>query len=433
MRSWGKTGVAWLTAAVLLMAAVPAAGAENGMVVEADGKVTLYDIESGESLAELMDDTVPDWMSDSVETPAAPVDGDVAADAPALDVGGKSALLMELSSGQVLFEKNADERLPIASVTKVMTLLLIMEAIDDAVLNYDDPVTCSAYAASMGGSQIWLEEGEIMTVHELLKAIAVVSANDACAMMAERISGSEEGFVACMNERAAELGMENTHFTDCCGLDESAYSSARDVAIMSRELMKHSDITKYTTIWMDSLRGGASELVNTNKLVRFYEGITGLKTGTTSQAGHCLSATAQRDGLGLVSVILGCETTAERFGGARKMLDYGFANYAIYTPEVDPAELTPIPVLRGVADTVTPMLDALQPLLIKKGQESKIERQLALATDLEAPVLDGQVVGTLTLSLDGTTLAQYDVRATDGVERLGWRQALWRLFAALIA
>ena len=413
-----KQAKRWLAAAVcaLFAAAVP-----SGALAE---ETLIIDTESGETAAELTSEDVPAWSAGDQAVPA---------EASALDVGGKSAVLIELSSGQVLFEKNAHEKLPIASVTKVMTLLLIMEAADNGLLTYDEPVTCSAHAASMGGSQIWLEEGEVMTVHELLKAIAVVSANDACAMMAERISGSEEGFVARMNERAAELGMQDTLFTDCCGLDEAAYSSAYDVALMSRELMKHPKITEYTTIWMDSLRDGKSQLVNTNKLVRFYSGATGLKTGTTSKAGHCLSGTAQRDGMGLAAVILGCTTTDERFGGVRKMLDYGFANYGVYTPSVDSAEMTPVKVLRGVERTVDPQIGELSPLLIKKGQEKNITQTLELAQDLEAPVLENQVIGKLTLSLDGQTVAQYEVHAANPVKRLGFGGALARLFAALIA
>ncbi len=417
----GKKGAKrWL--AGLLAAVMASAG---GLSVWAEqAPAVIIDTEAGETQEQATSEEVPAWAAAEADAPA---------EASALEIGGKSAILIELSSGQVLFEKNPHEKLPIASVTKVMTLLLIMEAIDQGTLAYDEPVTCSAHAASLGGSQIWLEEGEVMTVHDLLKAIAVVSANDACAMMAERISGSEEGFVARMNERAAELGMADTLFTDCCGLDEAAYSSAYDVALMSRELMKHPKITEYTTIWMDTLRNGESQLVNTNKLVRHYSGATGLKTGTTSQAGHCLSATAERDGMGLCAVILGCSTTDERFGGARKMLDYGFANYAVYTPAVDEAALTPVKVLRGAEETVAPEMDPLTPLLIKKGQEAAITPSFELAADLEAPVYERQVIGKLTLTLDGSTLAEYEVYASQAVARLGIKQAFARLLAALIA
>lgn len=342
------------------------------------------------------------------------------------DVGGRSAMLIDLASGEVLYEKNADERLPIASVTKVMTLLLTMEAIDHGMLGLQDMLTCSSEAASYGGSQIWLETGEQMSVDDLLKAVAVVSANDACAVLAEAQAGSVEAFVQQMNQRAAQLGMENTQFLDCCGLNDEAYSSARDVAIMSRELMKHERVVTYTTIWMDSLRGGESELTNTNKLIRFYEGATGLKTGTTSTAGHCLSATAERNGLGLCAVILGCETTDERFGGARKMLDWGFANFAQYTPATKETVLTNVPVLHGVQATVMPVADAAAPLLLRRGEESQIRTEVTLAKDVEAPVLEGQVLGAVTLKRDDEVLASYPIRAAAAVDRLTfWKAFLW--------
>ena len=405
---------------VLLWAAAPTAHAET----KASGTSIIIDTESGETVGQLTDETTPVWAAQQTVAPA---------DSGALNIGGKSAVLLELSGGTVLYEKNAHEKLAIASVTKIMTMLLIMEAADAGTITLQDNVTCSAHAASMGGSQIWLEQGETMTVHELLKAIAVVSANDACAMMAEYLSGSEEGFVQRMNERAAELGMNNTLFKDCSGLSDDAYSTAYDVALMSRELMKHTAITQYTTIWMDSLRGGASQLVNTNKLVRFYPGATGLKTGTTAKAGHCLSGTAQRDGMGLVAVILGCSSTDERFGGTRKMLDYGFANYAVYTPVVDETQLKPIKVMRGVERQVQPVMDSLKPLLIKKGQEKTISQTLELSADLEAPIVDHQVVGKLTLMMDGSVAAEYDVYAACAVQRLGLWQAFLRILKALVA
>lgn len=350
------------------------------------------------------------------------------------DVGGQSAVLIDLASGEVLFEKEADKRLPIASVTKVMTMLLTMEAIDQGMLNLQDRLTCSAEAASYGGSQIWLETGEQMTVDDLLKAVAVVSANDACAVLAEAQAGSVGAFVARMNARAAELGMQNTNFLDCCGLNDEAYSSARDVAIMSRELMKHERVVEYTTIWMDTLRGGESELTNTNKLIRYYDGATGLKTGTTSTAGHCLSATAERGGLGLCAVILGCETTDERFGGARKMLDWGFANFTRYTPKIEEIVLTKVPVLHGVQADVMPIADVGTALLLRRGEEGQIRTEVTLANDVEAPVFKGQVIGTVTLKRGEDVLASYAIRATDEVKRLGFWQAvgwLWREMAGL--
>ncbi len=355
----------------------------------------------------------------------------VATSASSLEIGGKSAVLMDMTSGTVLYEKNAHERLSIASVTKVMTLLLTMEALDDGRISLDDAVTCSAEAAAMGGSQIWLEPGEVMSVHDLLKAAAVVSANDACAALAEHVDGSIEGFVEHMNVRAAELGMTDTHFLDCSGLNDEAYSSAYDVALMSCELMKHPLICQYTTIWMDSLRDGKSQLVNTNKLIRFYKGATGLKTGTTSTAGHNLSATAERDGLSLVAVILGCTTTAERFGGARKLLDYGFANYCLYTPQIDGALLTAIPVIRGVEEQVETYVDVPAAMLMKKREEKRVRCTVELADDLEAPVELGQVVGRIVLTLDDEEIASYPVRAKSAVERLNFSVSFYRLFQAL--
>ena len=349
----------------------------------------------------------------------------------ALAIGGKSAVLMELSTGKLLFEKNSHEKLTIASVTKIMTLLLVMEAIDGGLITPEEKVTCSATAASMGGSQIWLEQGETMTVDELLKAAAIVSANDACAALAERICGTIENFVARMNERAAELGMKDTLFLDCSGLSDDAYSSANDVALMSRELMKHREIQKYTTVWMDTLRGGKSQLVNTNKLVRHYNGTTGLKTGTTQKAGHCLAATAERGGIGFVAVILGCATTDERFGGARAMLDYGFANYTLYTPALDPATLQPIPVLHGMETEVALQPESVTPILLKKGQEKQVTPTTELAEDVEAPVEKGQILGTWRLALEDTVLAEIPIRAAESVEKITVLRALTRLMAAL--
>lgn len=381
----------------------------------------IVDTESGETWEQLTADDSAAWEKMT--------GGAASVDAAAPEVKGKGAILISLSGGEVLFEKDADVRLPIASVTKVMTMLLTMEAIDRKLIGYDDMLTCSPEAAALGGSQIWLEPGEQMSVHDLLKAVAVVSANDASAMLGEAIAGSIEGFVQQMNERAAELGMQNTKFLDCCGLDDAAYSSARDVAIMSRELMRHRDITGYTTIWMDTLRDGKSELVNTNKLIRFYSGATGLKTGTTSTAGHCLSATAERDGMGLCAVILGCETTADRFGGVRKMLDYGFANYAVYTPE--PPQLSPVRVLGGEQPQVTPKAESPTPLLLRRGQEKQIETETVLAGDLQAPVYEGQILGEVTLRLDGEPLASFPIRAAHGVERLSLKKAFGWLWRAL--
>ncbi len=382
----------------------------------------IVETESGVSAEEMMLLETPSEFDESV-----PTVGSMSSP----DIGGKSAVLMDITSGTVLFEKNSHEKLPIASVTKVMTMLLVMEALDEGRISLEDAVTCSAEAASMGGSQIWLEPGEVMTVHELLKAAAVVSANDACAALAEHIDGTIEGFVERMNARASELGMTDTLFLDCSGLNDEGYSSAYDVALMSRQLMQYPLIKQYTTIWMDSLRDGKSQLVNTNKLIRFYKGATGLKTGTTSTAGHNLSATAERDGLALVAVILGCDTTDERFGGARKLLDYGFANYSLYTPYVDPALLTPVPVLRGVETEVKTYAPDVPPMLLKKGEEKQIAIEVELAEDVEAPVEAGQIVGRVRVLRDGDEIASVAVCAAGEVKRLGFGEAFKRLFRSL--
>ncbi len=370
--------------------------------------------------------TAPYHEDDSVWAPTA-----AAVSEAALAVGGKSAVLMEQSSGTVLFQKNPEERLPIASVTKIMTLLLVMEALDGGLIRSDEIVTCSATAASMGGSQIWLEQGEQMTVDELLKAAAIVSANDACAALAEHLCGTIEGFVARMNERAAELGMKDTKFLDCSGLNDEGYSSAKDVALMARELMKHKDIQKYTTVWMDTLRGGASQLVNTNKLVRHYAGATGLKTGTTQAAGHCLAATAERDGIAFVAVVLGCETTDERFGGARAMLDYGFANYTLYTPTPDSSLLTPIAVQHGTADTVTVETGEITPLLMRRGEDKNIVPQIEKPEMVEAPIEKGQTLGRWLLKQGEETIAEIPIRAAESVQKMSLWRALGRLWRNL--
>ena len=264
-----------------------------------------------------------------------------------LDIKAKSVVLMEPNTGKVLYEANSDEKLPPASITKIMSLLLVMEAIDRGDITLETVVTASEHACSMGGSQIWLEPGETMTVNDLLKAAVIASANDACVALGETVAGSEEGFVALMNERANELGMTNTHFVNCTGLDaEGHLTTAYDVAVMSSALIKHDLIKDYSTVWMDTLRDGKSELVNTNKLVRFYEGTTGLKTGTTSTAKYCLSATAERNGLELVAVVMAGESSNDRFGGAKKLLDYGFANYNYSSIDAGLEENTELEVIK---------------------------------------------------------------------------------------
>ena len=406
MRVW-RVMTAVLAACILLTGTVAAE------------PIMLFDSEDGELLDALAaaGDEVWPAVSDGTGAPA---------------VGGKGAILIDQGSGTVLFEKNADERLPIASVTKIMTLLLVAEAVDEGLLARSDRLTCSPRAASMGGSQIWLEVGETMTADELIKAAAVVSANDACAVLAEHLCGSIEVFVDKMNARAAALGCENTRFVDCSGLNDTGYSCARDVATMARQLMTHAWITDYTTIWMDTLRGGASQLVNTNRLVRHYEGATGLKTGTTAAAGHCLAATATRGDLSLVAVILGCSTTDERFGGARAMLDHGFALYGSYTPVIDPAALTPIPVRGGKEPDVTPVPDGVGALLIPKGRAAAVHTEVTLPPDLQAPVYEGQTVGAVTVTLDGEILAEFPLRAACEVGEMDWKTAMYRMLTALL-
>ncbi len=379
----------------------------------------IYDVSDGQK---------PFAEDDSVWIPTA-----AAVSEAALAVGGKSAVLLEQATGEMLFAKNAHDKLPIASVTKIMTLLLVMEALDSEQIKIDETVVCSKTAASMGGSQIWLEEGEQMTVDELLKAAVIVSANDACAALAEHLCGTIEQFVLRMNERAKELGMQDTTFLDCSGLNDQGVSSAHDVAVMARELMKHKGIQKYTTVWMDSLRGGESALVNTNKLVRHYKGATGLKTGTTAAAGHCLAATAERDGIAFVAVILGCDTTDERFGGARAMLDYGFANYTLYTPTADEASLAPVTVKHGTAQTVTVAAGDATPLLLKKGQERQVVPKIELAETVDAPVEAGQVLGEWQLLLNNEIVAKIPLRATMTVGKMTLKAALGRLLASLAA
>lgn len=380
----------------------------------------MYDEQNGIGLEELLAENSEVWPVMAAEENGA------------LTVNAKGAVLMDQGSGTVLYSKEPYAELPIASVTKVMTLLLVMESIDSGRLQWTETVTCSDRAASMGGSQIWLEPGEIMTVEELVKAAAVVSANDACAALAEHISGTVEAFVADMNTRASELGMAHTRFVDCSGLDDSGYSCAHDVAVMSRQLMTHEKIREFTTIWMDTLRGGSSQLVNTNKLVRHYTGATGLKTGTTQAAGHCLAATAERDGTAFVAVVLGSSTTADRFDGARALLDHGFANYEAYTPSAAQLTPEPIPVLHGQATSVPVEVDVPERVLLKKGDSSRVASSLELATDLLAPVEIGQVVGSWKLTVDGDVIGEYAVRAACQVPSMSFSFAYTLLADALL-
>ena len=348
------------------------------------------------------------------------------------EVKAPSAVLLEPQTGKVLYAKNADEPRPIASVTKVMTLLLVMEAIDEGKISLTDTVTASEHAASMGGSDIWLKAGETMTVDELLKATVIMSANDAAVALAEHVAGSEDEFIQRMNQRAKELGMTNTMFKNCNGLDEDGHvSSAKDVALMSAELIKHEKIFDYSLTWMDYLRDGKTQLVNTNKLIRSYNGITGLKTGTTSKAGSCISATAKRNDLSLVAVVLGCETTADRFASASTLLDYGFANWTTATPEI-PA-LNPVPVTNGMESKVELESQIPESLMVPKGMEQKIKSEVILPESLEAPVEKGQLVGSIRFSLEnGEELAAYQLYAKEGVGGLTFSSLFQILFHALI-
>ena len=351
----------------------------------------------------------------------------------ALSLPVKSAILIDQNTGTVRYEMNADEKLPPASITKIMSLLLFMEALDSGKIALTDTVTCSEVAAGFGGSQIWLKPGEEMTVDDLLKAVAVQSANDATVCLAEYVAGSEEAFVQLMNQKAAELGMENTHFACCAGLDnEGHYSTARDIALMSRALLRYPKITDYTTIWMDTLRNGATSLVNTNRLVRFYQGATGLKTGTTNGAGCCLSASASRDGLGLIAVVLGAGNSNDRFAAARALLDWGYANLAAVN--ITPPELEPLAVIRGTAPTVE--LTAKPPaegIVIPKGQREAMTQTVNLAESLEAPIAAGTEVGTVTVTVEGQTVASYPVVTAAAVERMTFGRAFQRLGRGLLA
>lgn len=349
-----------------------------------------------------------------------------------LGLNAKSAILMEEATGNILYESNPDERLPIASVTKVMTMLLIMEAVDSGKISLDDMVTVSENAMSYGGSTMFLETGEQLTVNDMLKGIAVASANDGCVAMAEHLAGSESAFVDMMNEKAKELGMENTHFMNTNGLDEDDhYSSARDVAIMSRELMKHETIFNYTSIWMDTLRGGKFQLANTNKLIRFYDGANGLKTGSTSKALCCLSAAAKRNDMQLIAVVLGAPTSAERFASAKSLLDYGFANYAVNTQITAGDEVQNIAVEKGVDKEVGVVAGDSCSTLVKKGQEDNITKEIKIDETITAPIEAGQKIGTMTISRDGEVIADIDLNASSAVEKKGIGLIIKDFFATI--
>ena len=343
----------------------------------------------------------------------------------------KSALLMDAATGTVLYENNAHEALAPASVTKVMTLLLIMEAIDSGRMGWEDTVTASEAAAAKGGSQVYLKVGETMTVSDMVKSIAVSSANDCACAMAEHLAGSEGAFVELMNKRAAELGMKDTHFVNCTGLDDdpaakSHRTSAHDIAVMSRELLvNHPDIKNFTTIWMDTIRNGAFGLSKTNKMVRYYPGCTGLKTGFTSGAGYCLSASAQRDGMELIAVVMGSETSQERFSACKSMLDQGFANYALYSPNMQ--EGASVPVTLGQLDSVAAVPEKIPQILVDRGKLPDVSTEITLSPQADAPVVQGQHLGTLTVRAGEEILAEVNLIAETEVPRLTWGQVTGRV------
>ena len=350
-----------------------------------------------------------------------------------LPLSSASALLMEKETGTVLLQQNAHQKLEPASVTKVMTLLLVMEAVDSGRLSLDESVPVSAHAAGMGGSQVYLKEGERLSVSDLIKCVAVVSGNDCAVALAERLAGSESAFVDQMNQKAQSLGMADTHFVNCTGLPAPGHlTSAWDIALMSRELiLRHPDIQQYTTIWTDSIRNGAFGLTNTNRLVRFYDGATGLKTGFTAAAQYCMSATAQRNGMELIAVVMKAPTTAQRFQDASSLLDYGFANYALITPQPE-SPLAPVDVLLGRSKTVQPQLQRECRLLVEKAQADQVTTRVDLAQDVQAPVDPGQTLGEFQVYVGEQLRDTVPIVAAQGVERLSVPGLFSQLFRRLL-
>ena len=342
----------------------------------------------------------------------------------------KSAILMCIDTGDIIYEKNAYEHCSPASVTKVMSILLILEAIDSGKISLADEVAASEKAVAMGGSQIWLEVGEKMTVDELLKAVVVASANDACTALGEYIAGSDTGFIKMMNDKAIELGLENSNFENCTGLDDTVtnhYSCAYDIAVIAKEVMKHESIKNYTSIWLDSLRDGKTELNNTNKLVNTYNGITGLKTGTTSNAGFCLCATAERDGMGLVSVVLGCETSDERFDSAVNLLDFGFANYELIEPQFDLSEITPIKIKCGREKSISPSFMESEKILVAKGS-AEIEYTYEINKEMPAPINKGDNLGTIILKSGDEIIKTIYLKADKDIKKISFSFILNKMF-----
>lgn len=341
--------------------------------------------------------------------------------APALKC--KSAVLVEASTGKILFAGNEHEKMPPASITKIMTELLTLEAIESGTLKWDEMLTCSPHAASMGGSDIWLEPGEQMSVRDLFKAMAIGSANDAAVMFAEKIGGSEQGFVSMMNKKAKELGMNDTNFVNANGLDADGHvTSAYDIMLMSRELIRHKEIFDFCTVWMDSLRGGKTALFNTNKLIHSYQGINGLKTGSTGKAGFCLSATAKRGNMQLIAVVMGSGNSNDRFDSASALLDYGFGGWSLVTPKAPPSACT-VNVLHGEKKSVEAVMGDMPSVLVTKGKEKNITQKLSMVTDVEAPVDKGQVLGQITLWSDGQNVGTVPLKAKNAVGKITFGKA----------
>lgn len=348
------------------------------------------------------------------------------------DISAPSAILVEGDNFNILYEKNSHKKRSVASITKVMTVLLVMEDIESGKISLKDTVTASKHASSMGGSDIWLEEGEQMSLDDMLKATLVASANDAAVALAEYTEGSEDAFVKRMNTRAKELGMKDTVFKNCNGLDEEGhYSSAYDVALMSAELIKHTKVFDYTSIWLDFLRDGKTQIVNTNKLLKSYNGITGLKTGTTSEAGSCISATARRDGMNLIAVSLGCDSTNERFKSASTMLDYGFNNFGIKVPEK--VKIDKIKVNKGMKEDLSLIANEPKSILISKGNNDKIDTKVNIPDSIDAPVKQEQVIGEIEYNLNGKLVEKVKVKAKEDIEECSFANSFRYLWAFLVS
>ena len=350
------------------------------------------------------------------------------------DSAPRAALLMEAETGQVLYSVNAAEKLPMASITKVMSLLVLADFIDDGTLKLEDRVAASSYASSAEGSVIWLEPGEEMTAAELLEAVIVSSANDACIALAEHTAGSEAQFVKLMNRRAKSMGLRGTKFTGCVGFDaEGHYSTAEDIAVMTAELVQKEYYRGWLLTWLDYLRGGGTQLLNTNKLVRTYDGILGGKTGTTDGAGCCLTVCAERGGMRLVAVVLGCGEDPARFDRAEELLDYGFTGFEKYTPTVDSREMKPVPVTRGESPEVRPMVSTLGECVIKKGRSSGVKYSYTFVEGVEAPVEKGQFLGEFLVTLDGTEVFRSDIVAAAEVQRMTFGRYLLAVLGELVS